>query len=255
MKNVRQFMISKLSFLCLGERKGEQLKPIGIKNIPDNQRPFEKYQRSGASSLSDSELLAMILRTGSKDHDILSVSNDIIKLCDEGKNLSSLIRLCEQDLRSVKGVGRIKAAQLICIGELAKRIAWSKAERLLSFTDPGTIAEYYMERLRYLQQEHIVISMLDSKNRLIKDKVISIGSVNATLASPREIFKEALKYNAVSIVVLHNHPSGDSAPSKEDVEITDRLAKVGSLLNLKVLDHIIIGDREYYSFKEKGIIT
>lgn len=231
------------------------MKQLNIKSIPNTQRPYEKCEKFGVSALSDSELIAVILRSGSKDNDVLSLSNDVLKLCDEGKNISRLLNLSEADLRTIHGIGKVKARQLVCIGELTKRIALSKAEKNLSFSRAETVADYYMEKLRYLQQEHFVLCMLDAKNRLIKDKVISIGTVTSTVISPRDIFKEALKHNAVRIIVLHNHPSGDPAPSPEDIEVTNRLVKIGELLSLPVLDHIIIGDKEYCSFKEKGIIA
>lgn len=231
------------------------MEQLNIRELPDLEKPYEKCKKFGATALSDSELIAVLLRTGTKDHDVLSLSNDIIRLCDNGNNLSKIVHFTENELCKIKGIGKIKAIQIVCMGELAKRISLSKAQKSLSFCNAHTIANYYMERLRHLQQEHFVVAMLDSKNRLIKDKVISIGSVNATIVSPRDIFKEALKYNAVSIIVLHNHPSGDSTPSSEDFDVTHRLVRAGNLLSLQVLDHIVIGDREYYSFKEKGIIT
>lgn len=231
------------------------MKQLNMKHIPDTQRPYEKCEKLGVSALSDSELIAVILRTGSKDNDVLSLSNDVLRLCDDGKNISRLLNLSEADLIALNGIGKVKARQIICIGELARRIALSKAEKNLSFSNAETIAEYYMEKLRYLQQEHFILCMLDAKNRLIKDRIMSIGTVTSTIISPRDIFKEALKYNAVRIIVLHNHPSGDPTPSSEDIEATNRLIKAGELLNLPVLDHIIIGDKEYCSLKEKGIIA
>ena len=236
-------------------KKEEKLKKLNMNEIPCTERPYERYEQIGASALSNSELLAIILRTGAKDNDILSLVAEIINLCDSGRNIARLVNIDENELLSIKGIGRIKAAQIICIGELAKRISLSKAEKNLSFCYAKTIAAYYMERLRHFQQERFVLAMLDAKNKLIKDEIISIGTISSTLVSPRDIFKTALRYNAVNIIVLHNHPSGDSRPSKEDIDITGRLVSAGNILGLKVLDHIIIGDKEYYSFKEKGMIS
>lgn len=225
-----------------------------IKDLPNTERPYERFNLMGVGFLSNSELLAIILRTGSKDRNVLDLAREVLKLCDDGNDLSALMNLSKTALLKIKGIGNVKAAQLLCIGELSKRIATSKARARLKFDNPKSIADYYMENMRYLEQENFVLVMLDAKSKLICDKHISIGSISSTIVSPREIFKEALRCNAVSIVVLHNHPSGDSRPSNEDVNVTRRLFELGNALGIGLVDHIVIGNGEYYSFKEKGIL-
>ena len=225
-----------------------------IKDLPGTERPYERFNLVGVNLLSDSELLAIILRTGSKDKNVLDLAREVLKLCDDGNDLSALINLSKNSLLKIKGIGDVKAAQLLCIGEISKRIAASRAKTRLKFDNPKTVADYYMEKMRHLEQENFVSVMLDAKSKMICDRCISIGSISSTIVSPREIFREALKFNAVSILVLHNHPSGDSRPSDQDLNVTRRLCELGNLLGIKLVDHIVIGDGEYYSFKEKGIL-
>ncbi len=225
-----------------------------IKDLPDTERPYERFNLVGVNLLSDSELLAIILRTGSKDKNVLDLAREVLKLCDGGNDLSALINLSKSSLLKIKGIGNVKAAQLLCIGELSKRIAASKAKTRLKFDNSRSVSEYYMEKMRHLEQENFVLVMLDAKSRMICDKHISIGSISSAIVSPRDIFREALKYNAVSILVLHNHPSGDSRPSDEDLNVTRRLCELGKFLGIRLVDHIVIGNGEYYSFKEKGIL-
>ena len=152
---------------------------------------------------------------------------------------------------SIPGVGTVKAIQLKCIGELSRRMARQKAKERLSFNAPDTIAEYYMEELRHLEQEVLLCMMLDTKNHLLGEKRMFLGTVNASLVSPRELFLEALRYQAVNIILVHNHPSGDPTPSREDVLITQRVHQGGELIGIHLLDHIIIGEHTYMSFREK----
>lgn len=223
-----------------------------IKDIPLQDRPYEKCLAYGAEHLTDAELLAVILRTGRQGSSSLDLSYEVLHLpYTEKLGLAGLYHLSVQELMSVPGVGKVKAIQLKCIGELSRRMSRQKAKSRLSFNMPGTIAEYYMEELRHEEQEILLCMMLDTKNHLLGEKRMFMGTVNASIASPRELFLEALRFQAVNIVLVHNHPSGDPTPSKADVEITERVRLGGELLGIHLLDHIIIGERTYISFREK----
>ena len=165
-----------------------------------------------------------------------------------------LHRFTKEKFMKIRGVGKVKTIQLLCILELSARLAKAEARKTLCFRNPSTIAGYYMEEMRHLSQEHMKLLMLDTKSNLIAEKNIYKGTVNASLVEPREIFVEAVKREAVSIILLHNHPSGDPAPSREDLDITGRVAEAGKIMNVSLTDHIIIGDHCYYSFKEKRLL-
>ena len=208
----------------------------------------------GASSLSDAQLIAAILRTGTKGIDATKLAEEIIKMCgrfDDNDSLIGLANLSIPELMKIKGVGRVKAVQIQCICELARRIAKKTAAVKLDFSSPETIAGYYMQDLRGLDKEHLILVLLDNKCCRIRDCIISVGTVNASLVNPREIFMEALKYGASSIILLHNHPSGDETPSRNDILVTKRVAEAGEIMGIHLLDHIIIGDNKYTSLKEK----
>lgn len=222
--------------------------------MPQNERPYEKCLLTGAESLSDAELLAVIIRTGARGKQSLELSREILKSTEEKQSILKIQNLTINELMKMKGIGKVKAVQIKCIAELAKRIAKASAAAELSFTKPESIANYYMEELRHQKQEHMILVMLDTKSGLIGDKVLFKGTVNASLASPREMFIEAVKKEAVYIILLHNHPSGNPTPSQEDLQLTKRVQQAGDLMGIQLIDHIIIGDRKYVSFAENGII-
>lgn len=223
-----------------------------IKELPAQDRPYEKCLDLGPEHLTDSELLAVILRTGRRGSSSLELSYEILHLAQTREaGISGLYHLSVQELMRIPGVGKVKAIQLKCIGELSRRMARQKARERLSFNDPATIAAYHMEGLRHLEQEVLLCMMLDTKNHLLGEKQISLGTVNASLISPRELFLEALRFQAVNIILVHNHPSGDPTPSREDVLITQRVHQGGELIGIHLLDHIIIGEHAYMSFREK----
>ena len=209
-------------------------------------RPYEKCLTLGAETLSDAELLAVILRTGVSGMNSIELAQHIFSVCCRSKGLLGLSSITIPELLKIRGVGKVKAVQIKCICT-AKQSASAK----LKFTEPEAIAAYYMQDLRLLEKEHMILVLLDSKCRKIADTVLSVGTVNASLVTPREVFAEALKYNAVSVVLLHNHPSGDAAPSHNDIAVTDRIVQAGKILGVQVIDHIIIGDNTYTSLKEK----
>ncbi|MFR3727414.1 RadC family protein [Lacrimispora sp.] len=231
------------------------MKHITMKDIPTDERPYEKCLKEGAQGLSDAELLSIIIRTGTREENSLILAQKILALNYPKKGILGLLHLSMQELMQIKGIGRVKGAQLLCIGELSRRI-WKKTARLetASFHNPLDIVNYFVEDMRHREQELVYIMLLNTKGVLIKDVMISQGTVNASVVSPREIFIEAVKYHAVSLVLVHNHPSGDPSPSREDISLTKRVKEAGELLGIRLLDHIIIGDNSYISLKERGIL-
>ncbi len=225
-----------------------------MKDIPEDERPYEKVLHSGAAILSDAELLAVILRTGAKGTTALELARMILNTSDDRTDLLNIHHLTYEQLQSLKGIGRVKAIQILCISELCKRLAKAGAKEGLVFQNPETIARYYMEDMRHGNQEQIKLLMLDTKSNLIHQTDISKGTVNASLISPRELFIEALKREAVSIILLHNHPSGDPTPSESDILLTKRVKDTGDLVGIELLDHIIIGNNCYISFLESKLI-
>lgn len=226
-----------------------------VKNeLQGELRPYEKCLKNGVESLSDAELLAVIIKTGIKGTSSIQLSTAILNYSKDTPGILGLMHLCIPQLMKIKGVGKVKAIQIQCIGEFSKRISKSNAYQRLNFNNPSAVAEYYMEEMRHISKEQLIIAMLDTKCRLINDTVLSIGTINASLITPREVFIEAFKYNAVSIIILHNHPSGDSTPSNNDLVVTKRIKESGEILGIHLIDHIIIGDNQYTSLKEKGIL-
>ena len=226
-----------------------------MKELPESQRPYEKCIREGTQALSDSELLAVILRNGTAGSSSLTLANEVLSSFEHSPypGLLGILHCSLSDLTNIHGIGKVKAIQLKCIGELSKRIAAASARPSLSFHNPVTIAQYYMEQLRHEEQELLICMMLDTKNHLLGDEMIFKGTVNSSLANPREIFLSAVSYHAVGILLVHNHPSGDCTPSQADVDFTQRVKEAGEILGIPLLDHIIIGDCKYLSFREQGI--
>ena len=225
-----------------------------LNEIYKENRPYEKCLEHGAVSLTDTELLAVLLRTGVKGLDVLELAKYILgPNCGE-QGILNIHNLTLEELKSVKGIGTVKAVQILCLSEFAKRLAKANAKEGLVFSLPSSIAEYYMEEMRHQKQEHMKLLMLNTKSKLLGETDVSKGTVNASLISPRELFIEALNKQAVSIILLHNHPSGDPTPSKTDVLLTKRVKEAGDLIGIELLDHIIIGDNCYISFAEKELL-
>lgn len=220
-------------------------------SLPEEERPYERCMRHGAGQLSDRELLAVLLRTGAKGRTVLELAGELLKLVPEREGFTGLRRMSLEELSAVKGIGKVKAVQLKCVLELARRMAREESGAGIYFKTPASVAEYYMEDMRHKEQEVLLLLMLDQKGRLLREKYIFKGTVNASMISPREIFLEALSSRAVQIILLHNHPSGDASPSKEDRNVTRRIKEAGRLLGITLTDHIIIGERTYVSFREE----
>ena len=228
----------------------------GMKHMIEEERPYEKCDRFGAGSLTDIELLAVMLRTGTKGESALDLARKLL-YPEHGmpnKGETHLQSWTKEELMKIHGIGKVKAIQILCLCELSKRLSRLSARSELDFSKPGTIAEYYMEDMRHRNQEHIKLLMLNGRSRLIGESEISKGTINMSVISPREIFLEALQKGAVYIIVLHNHPSGDPTPSREDMLITKRIREAGFILGIELLDHIIIGDNCYVSFVQEGLL-
>lgn len=217
--------------------------------------PYERFLKYGAESLTDAELLAIILRTGTKEKNALELAGDILHLQGnmQGK-LIGLHQLSLAELKSIPGIGEVKAIKVKALGELAVRMARQSLKESPKFDSPDTLAAYYMEQMRHYTTECVLLVMLDNKGHILGEHIISKGTVNASLISPREIFIKALKYDASSIILIHNHPSGDPSPSGPDRQITKQVYECGKLMNIPLIDHIIIGDHTYSSFKELGLL-
>lgn len=225
---------------------------LTVKELPESEKPYEKCLRLGPGYLSDAELLAVIIRTGTTGKKSVEVAQEILN-CRE-RSLLNLYHLSLKELTDIPGIGTVKAIQLKCLAEITRRM--TKASRIheVSLNSAHSVASYYMEELRHEDREKLILSMFDSKCTLLGDEVISIGTVNASLISPREIFKQALMHQAVHIILLHNHPSGSPKPSLQDKLVTRRIQECGELLGVGLSDHIIIGDNQYFSFKEKNLL-
>lgn len=225
-----------------------------MKDLPQDARPYEKCISHGAAALSDAELLAVLLRTGTKDESAISLAYHILSACSKDGNISALCRTNAERLTKIKGVGRVKAVQILCAVEFGRRIMTAARKEAVSFVQPDRIAEYFMPRLKDEKQETVWVMLLDGKCRLLHEEKIFEGSVKSSLVSPREIFLAALEKEAVYLFLLHNHPSGDPTPSTEDFAVTKRIRDCGKLLGIELLDHIIIGDQKYISFNEQGFM-
>ncbi len=238
------------------ESQAERKKiPMKIKDMPNDDRPYERCQREGPERLSNVELLSIIIRTGSPKANSLDLASKILALNYPKDGILGLLHLSLPELTSIKGIGNVKGIQLLCVGELSRRIWKRKAlGRPLIFRDPGSVAEYYQEDMRHQGQEQFHVMLFNTKQMLIQEIQISKGTVNASLATPREIFIEALRYQAVSLILVHNHPSGDPEPSREDVMLTQRVKEAGVLMDIRLQDHVIIGEHTYVSMKERGLI-
>ena len=235
------------------ESKDKMNQSNTIKEIPEKERPYEKCEQRGSASLSDEELLAVLLRTGTRGENALALARRILYHAGE-TGILGIHQFSMERLTAIKGIGKVKAIQISCISELAKRLSKASYQEALCFSEPGSIARYYMEDMRHEKQEVMKLLMLNTKSRLIGETNISKGPVNASLITPRELFIEALQKNAVSIVLMHNHPSGDPTPSREDMLITKRILDAGALIGIELLDHIIIGNNQYMSFREEALL-
>lgn len=221
-----------------------------IKDIPLNERPRERLINKGVEYLSNEELLAILIKTGTKDYSVKALANSILKQLD---NINSLKDINLQSLIKIKGIGQVKACEILAAIELGKRLNEKiTCINQIKVYSSDSIYEYYKDKLNDKKQEHFYCVYLDTKNHIIKDKLLFIGTINESLIHPREIFKEAYLLSASSVICVHNHPSGNANPSNNDILMTKQLQEVGKILGIKVLDHIIIGKDVYFSFNDNG---
>lgn len=222
---------------------------IKLQAKPSRELPRERLVQYGAEALSNAELLAILLRTGTKQLSALGLADMLLQKYGQ---LQHLFDLSVEELTHVKGIGQAKAISLLASAEISKRLAKSKLGDVVIVRTPEDAAQYVMEDLRYQKKEYFVALFLNTKNHITGKETLSIGTLNASLVHPREVFRAAIRHSSASIICLHNHPSGDPTPSTEDITITKRLAEAGNLIGIDVLDHIIIGDGRYISLKEQG---
>ncbi len=223
-----------------------------MKDLPKEMRPFEKAERNGAESLSDTELLAVLLRTGTKDLNIMDLSEELLRRA--GGSLAGLYGMSEEELLRIPGIGPVKAVQLQSLRVLVSRIAKSEEGPRPDFSSPERVFRYYAEEYRMALQEHVKLLFLNTRMRLLKEAEISMGSIRGAIVPVREILVRALRENVVTVILLHNHPSGDPEPSEEDIRATEELEAALRMVGLTLADHIIIGSHGYVSMREKGII-
>lgn len=224
---------------------------IMLKDIPQEDRPRERLLTVGSEKLSNQELFAILLGSGTKNESVMVLAQRVLNHF-EGLRLMKDATI--EELTTIKGIGTAKGVLLLSAMEVGKRMSQYKQEDRYVIRSPKDGADYIMEEMRSLNQEHFVALFLNTKNQIVHRQTIFIGSLNASIVHPREIFREAVKRSAASIICAHNHPSGDPSPSQEDIHITRRLAEAGKMIGIEVLDHLVIGDRKYVSLKEKGYL-
>lgn len=222
---------------------------LKIRDVHEADRPRERLIRQGSQSLSNQELLAILLRTGTKEESVLSLANRILMNFEK---LHALKHATIEEIIAIKGIGEAKAVHLLAAIELGKRLAQKEMDTRFTIRSPDDAAHFLMPEMSPLQQEHFVVLFLNVKNQVLHKQTIFIGSLNASIVHPREIFREAVKRSAASIICAHNHPSGVPTPSPEDIEVTSRLHEAGLIIGIDLIDHIIIGDHQFISLKEKG---
>ncbi|GGD54586.1 RadC family protein [Paenibacillus nasutitermitis] len=220
-----------------------------LKDVPNEDRPRERLMTVGAEALSHAELLAILLRTGTRSESAVLLASRILKECG---SLYGLVDMSIDELTAIRGIGPAKAVQLRAGIELGRRLARSQQNETFTIRKPSDAANFMMEELRYLKKEHFVCLFLNTKNHVIHHETLSVGTLNASLVHPREVFRAAIKCSSASIICMHNHPSGDPTPSPEDITLTRRLVEAGELVGIDVLDHLVIGDNRFISLKEQG---
>ena len=227
---------------------------IMVRDLPLSERPREKLSLYGASCLSNAELLAILLRTGTREESALRIAENVLASCKE-TGILAIVHLSPVELSAIHGVGPTKAATILAAVELGRRLSQKAAERVEIIRGPEDAAHFAMPRFRHEQKEHFAVILLNTKNHIISMPEISVGSLSASIVHPREVFQAAVKHAAAAMILIHNHPSGDPSPSREDISVTQRLVKAGKVMDIPVLDHVILGDNRFVSMKEKGLLV
>lgn len=222
-----------------------------IKDLPLDERPREKLKYKGKESLSNEELIAIILKTGSKEKSVKEIA---IELTKKLNNIRDLNNISIQDLTKIKGIKEVKAITLIAAIELGKRVTAYVDEEKLKIKSAEDVFNLFRAKIIGLKQEHLISIFLNTKNEIITYKTIFIGTQNKSVTHPREIFHYAIKYSAVKIILVHNHPTNDTTPSREDIDFTNDIKEAGSLLKIPVIDHIIVGETNFFSFYDNHLI-
>ncbi len=231
-----------------------QMKNILLRDKADLERPYEKCLIYGPGALTDAQLLAVLLRSGTQGRPVLEVAEAVMRRAPGNNGLLGLCSLSIPELMEIPGIGEVRAIQLTCVAELSRRIAATRRRERISLDSPSSIADYFMETLRHEERESLYCVMLDTRSRLLGQEQISLGTGDQAVFSVRDIFLAALRHRATSLVMVHNHPSGDPNPSSADLEATARVGEGGRLLGIRLLDHIIIGNNSYFSFAEADLI-
>ena len=224
-----------------------------VRDLPVDERPRERLLSEGAASLSNTELLAVLLRTGVKNDSALRVAEKVLALHKE-RGLAAITQMSAKELSSIKGVGMAKAATILAAVELGRRLALKAAEARTVVHGPADAASYVMPRFRFERREHFAVLLLNAKNHILALKTISVGTLTSSVVHPREVFQAAIEQSAASVILVHNHPSGDPAPSGEDLAVTRRMVEAGEIMDIPVLDHVIVGYDKFISLKEEGMI-
>ena len=225
---------------------------IMVRDLPLEERPREKLVSYGPAVLSNAELLAILLRTGTRGESVLRMAERVLSYCKD-RGLASMVHMSVEELAKIHGLGPGKAATVLAAVELGRRLAIAEA-RVEIIHGPEDVARFAMPHFRHETKEHFAVLLLNTKNHILAMPVISQGSLTASVVHPREVFEAAVRHSAASMILLHNHPSGDPSPSREDIAVTERLVKAGQIMDIPVLDHVIIGNDSFASLKEKGLM-
>ncbi len=227
------------------------MSPLTLRELPAGERPVERFLSQGPEALSEAELLAIVIRTGTRSETAVDVARRVLSLDPEG--LRYLVNAKVEELAAVGGIGQVKAVQVKAALELGRRLAASQGARA-TIKSPRDAEAIVAERLRYQEQEHFLVVLLNTKHHVLGVELVSVGGLSSSVVHPRDIFKSPIRRNAAAVILAHNHPSGDPAPSREDIDVTRRLCEAGRLLGIEVLDHIVVGDNKYVSFREKSLL-
>lgn len=224
---------------------------VMIREMPAEMRPRERMLQYGPEALSEVELIALLLRSGTASVSALELATLLLA---QFRGVRGLMQAGVHELQTVKGIGPAKAAEIKAALELGRRVAISPAARRPVIRSPEDATSLVMEDYRHLDREHFGVLLLNTKHHVLGEERVSVGTLNSSNVHPREVFKSAVRRSAAALILVHNHPSGDPTPSRQDIELTQRLVEAGTLMGIKILDHLIIGDNKYISFRAEGLI-
>ncbi|MDH6367757.1 MULTISPECIES: DNA repair protein RadC [unclassified Breznakia] len=224
---------------------------IKVKELKESERPREKALKYGMDTLSNKELLAIILRCGYKDVSVLELADKLLNVSD---GLVPLFSMSFDELVRIKGISVIKALELMSVFELSKRSIYAKLKNAPVLNDPQMVYNYLNKKIGLKKQEHFYVLYLNVKNQIIHENTVFVGTLNVSVVHPREVFKEAIQKHAAAIIVAHNHPSGSAEPSKQDLQLTNKLIESGKIIGIPIIDHIIVAQNNHFSFVENGLI-